>query len=172
MTPNRKIKEWDNQSVRERKVLIKKNDIQYNISTRMKPEGDLQNDTAKTSLQNKETRKYPEDTRRTRHLHKRNKQQSKILTIPQKRGMFIKGTKLQGTSSEYHQKKGGSIHIKQRKHNSIYTQAGTGRKHHRNAAEKKYLHKKNGLADEYLPGNMTEGKAIFIKETNRKTSLI
>ncbi|EUD64034.1 hypothetical protein C922_05587 [Plasmodium inui San Antonio 1] len=172
MTPHRKKREWDDQSVKEGKILIKKSDIQYNLPTRMKPEGDLQNDTAKTSLQNDETKKYPEDTRRTKHLHNRNKEQNRILTIPQKRGIFIEEITHQGTSSEYHQKRERSIHIKQRKDSTIYTQAGTGRQHHRNAAEKKYLHKNNGLAEEYLSGNMTEGEGIFIKDSNRKRSLI
>ncbi|EUD64009.1 hypothetical protein C922_05613 [Plasmodium inui San Antonio 1] len=114
MAPPRKRKKLVNQNVREKKILIEKDDIQYNISTRMHPEWHLHSDVtsrkiftiigAKEHLQRDRRRKRRGHTRRRKNLHKKNKERNRILTVPRKRGIFIRGITHGRTFSEGYKK--------------------------------------------------------------------
>ncbi|EUD64437.1 hypothetical protein C922_05181 [Plasmodium inui San Antonio 1] len=64
-----------------------------------------------------------------------------------------------------------SNHIKEMTQNSMF-RPPPGNSMISSVAERKYLHKKKNLAEEYLPGNMIGGGGIFIKEPKQKISEI
>ncbi|EUD64205.1 hypothetical protein C922_05416 [Plasmodium inui San Antonio 1] len=120
MIPDRKKRKQIDQNITEEEILIRKHDIQYNISTRMHPEWLLHNDVtsrkiftiiaAKEYLQKDQTKKRREASRRRKNLHKENKERNNIFTMSRKRGIFIEKITPKRISSECRQK--GYIIIK------------------------------------------------------------
>ncbi|EUD64347.1 hypothetical protein C922_05266 [Plasmodium inui San Antonio 1] len=98
----------------KKKILIKKNDIQYNLSTQMHSEWQLHSHVtsrkiftiieAKENLHRGVAKEHAEDTRRKNNLHKKNKQRNSTLTMPWKTRIFIKEITYDRTSSKCRKK--------------------------------------------------------------------
>ncbi|EUD64540.1 hypothetical protein C922_05056 [Plasmodium inui San Antonio 1] len=98
------------QNITEERILMKKHDIQYNISAMRHPEWHLHNDVtsrkiftiieAKEHLQRDRRRKRRGHTRRRKNLDKKNKERNNILTMPREGGIFIGESQTRGHLQE------------------------------------------------------------------------